>query len=293
MAFDPRERTGPVVVGVEDAEDQQLVVRYAAGEAARNERRLHILHVAEPGQDETGRPRASEATESFAATAQTEFPEVDVQAEQVSGRPAATLVDRSVTASLLVVGHRGSGGFPRLPLGSVSLQLSTHAACPVIVLRPGRTRASTAGRIVVGTESPDALSDFTKRALDFAARAASRRGAPLELLHAAARPQLLNTGPAGLGRVAEGRAAFPEEQGLLEEQEPGLREDHPGLEVTSRVVEGRPASVLTGASEDAGLVVVGSHGRSGMRRFMLGSVSAEVLHTASCPVAVIPGAPPE
>ncbi|MCW7987409.1 hypothetical protein XF35_19685 [Streptomyces platensis subsp. clarensis] len=49
-------------------------------------------------------------------------------------------------------------------------------------------------------------------------------------------------------------------------------------------------SHLTEASQRVALLVVGSHGRTGLRRLMLGSVSAETLHTASCPVLVVPPA---
>ncbi|MFD4586022.1 universal stress protein [Streptomyces sp. NPDC058423] len=58
-----------------------------------------------------------------------------------------------------------------------------------------------------------------------------------------------------------------------------------------RVERSRPASLLVDSSRDATLLVVGTHGRTGLRRLMLGSVSGEMLHTAECPVVVAP--PPE
>jgi nucleotide-binding universal stress UspA family protein len=53
----------------------------------------------------------------------------------VAGHPALVLEDLSRTASLLVVGSRGHGEFVGMLLGSVSEFLSTHAHCPVVVLR--------------------------------------------------------------------------------------------------------------------------------------------------------------
>ncbi|MZE81002.1 universal stress protein, partial [Streptomyces sp. SID5475] len=101
------------------------------------------------------RPQAQAAAvlAPFTAQAHAEHPGLNVVAEPFAGRPAAALVDRSARVSLVVVGHRGTGGFPRLPLGSVSWQVATHAECPVIVVRPGRTAARPPHRVVVGVDT--------------------------------------------------------------------------------------------------------------------------------------------
>jgi nucleotide-binding universal stress UspA family protein len=54
------------------------------------------------------------------------------------------------------------------------------------------------------------------------------------------------------------------------------------------VAEGRPEEVITNtaAEKNAGLIVVGSHGRSGIARILLGSVSERVIGAATCPVLV-------
>ncbi|WP_432145225.1 universal stress protein [Streptomyces sp. bgisy084] len=63
---------------------------------------------------------------------------------------------------------------------------------------------------------------------------------------------------------------------------------YPGVDVRTRVERVRTSTILAEASRGASLLVVGSHGRTGLRRLMLGSVSAEALHTAACPVMVVP-----
>jgi nucleotide-binding universal stress UspA family protein len=57
--------------------------------------------------------------------------------------------------------------------------------------------------------------------------------------------------------------------------------------VTVRAVTGYPAEELINASEDADLLVVGSHGAGGFARLIIGSVSNYVVHHAHCPVVVV------
>ena len=58
--------------------------------------------------------------------------------------------------------------------------------------------------------------------------------------------------------------------------------------MAAEVIEGRPADVLAGASSAADLLVLGSHGHSRVRHTVLGSVSADCIRKAACPVVVIP-----
>jgi nucleotide-binding universal stress UspA family protein len=59
-------------------------------------------------------------------------PWVTVQA--VNGIPAEALLDAAADADMIVVGSRGAGGFKKLLMGSVSLQITHHAHCPVVVI---------------------------------------------------------------------------------------------------------------------------------------------------------------
>ena len=62
-----------------------------------------------------------------------------------------------------------------------------------------------------------------------------------------------------------------------------------GLQTEARVLTGDPRDVLvrTARDEGADLVVVGSHGRSGIAKFILGSVAAHVMTHAPCSVVVV------
>lgn len=64
-------------------------------------------------------------------------PSVQVETEIGYGHPAQVLIDESKNAGLLVVGHRGHGGFTGMLTGSVAMQCVSHASCPVVVIRGG------------------------------------------------------------------------------------------------------------------------------------------------------------
>ncbi|MEK8110543.1 universal stress protein [Micromonospora sp. M12] len=53
-----------------------------------------------------------------------------VTGEVLAGNPTTVLIRESADADLLVLGHRGRGGFPELLLGSVAVTVAAHAACP-------------------------------------------------------------------------------------------------------------------------------------------------------------------
>ena len=58
-----------------------------------------------------------------------------VEGVVLEGAAAEKLLQRAENADLLVVGHRGHGGFANLLLGSVAQQCSVHATCPVVIVR--------------------------------------------------------------------------------------------------------------------------------------------------------------
>ena len=63
-------------------------------------------------------------------------PDVPVEVLALGGSPGHVLVEQSRDADLLVVGHRGRGGFRSALLGSVGLQCVLYASVPVTVVRP-------------------------------------------------------------------------------------------------------------------------------------------------------------
>jgi nucleotide-binding universal stress UspA family protein len=61
---------------------------------------------------------------------------IPLRVQTLSGTPAGVLIEEARGADLLVVGHRGRGGFAGVLLGSVGMHCVLHATCPVTVVRP-------------------------------------------------------------------------------------------------------------------------------------------------------------
>jgi nucleotide-binding universal stress UspA family protein len=139
-----------IVVGVDGSVSSLAALRWALAEARLRQATVEAVHVwhypalAMAGM-ESGAVIA--AHDDFAAAARSQLDDaVDgVLADEtdppavnrvvLEGAAAETLVGHSESAELLVVGHRGRGGFAELRLGSVAHQCTSHAACPVLVVR--------------------------------------------------------------------------------------------------------------------------------------------------------------
>ena len=139
--------SGPVVLGVDGSPEASAAIAHAFDEAWLREAPLVALHAwldpvaREPGDmlplvydmDQIRNEEARVLAEAVAGR-RAEYPDVAVREELVRAPARAALIDRSVEAQLLVVGTRGQGGIRGLLLGSVSLAVLHHAACPVLAV---------------------------------------------------------------------------------------------------------------------------------------------------------------
>jgi nucleotide-binding universal stress UspA family protein len=142
---------------------------------------------------------------------------------------------------------------------------------------------------------PVDFSDCSRRALDHAMAIARWYKSTVTVLHVFASAQAAAVGP---GPVVFEPIFLPpvERDRLLADTKAfAATESAPGLTTEAVVREGNVAAEILeqAATMRADLLVIGTHGRSGFERLLLGSVAEKVLRKASCPVMTVPGRLPD
>ena len=206
------------------------------------------------------------------------------------GRPADEIVTEATTwaADVIVVGSRGHGPLGSILLGSVSEEVVDRSPIPVLVARRPRTR-----RLVVAVDGSPAAN----AGIDFIARDSTFQGLDAVVVDVAAPgyPWLMGMGVADAETVQQALDAT--EATRAEERAAGNRAtrilQEAGLRAESRHRDGDPADeiVRIAAELDADLIVIGSRGRTGLTRLVLGSVARQVLRHATSSVLVVHPAP--
>ena len=285
---------GSVVVGVDGSPASERAVPWAARQAALEHRPVALVHAASPTVATTwmGSPGFNSATvlqamedsgraqlQAAAAAVHEQEPGVEVYRVLDRRDPRDALLALAGHAAMVVVGSRGHGPMVSMLLGSVSLAVSQHASCPVVVVRHDGEEGD--GGIVVGADGT-VRSDA---AVGFAFRQASLRSLPLTVVHAFWSEQ--DEGYPSEARDYE-QADLEDMRLLLAESIAGPEADFPEVKVSLHVERGIPDSVLLHACRSADLVVVGTHPTNAVYDLLAGEVSRSVLGHAHCPVAVVP-----
>ncbi|MFI6067552.1 universal stress protein [Micromonospora sp. NPDC051227] len=282
----------PVVVGVDGSPSSLVAAEHGARAAVLRSRPLLLVHgyLHPSGYGvplnpyDLGVPAPSEEAQQMlertAAELTDRWPGLAVEVRQVLGGPGATMIEESRRAELVVVGSRGLGGFTGLLLGSVGTQVTAHAHCPVLVVRPDEQPIPVDGPVLVGVDG----SESSRLAVGLGADEAALRDVPLVLVH---------VGPSDGDRavpeeIEESQAAYQAEAvRLLADASAVVRTEHPDLVVREHPVRAAGAAEgLIEASGAASLLVVGTRGRAGFAGLLLGSVSQAAIQHAHCPVLV-------
>lgn len=276
-----------VVVGVDPTPASLEAIDWAAREAARRGRPLHILHAFTIAQLATPGPDGAVAdfedvTMDSVHRARLAYPDLKVTFSEPEYGPASALIDASRIAELVVVGSRGHGTMRSAVTGTTSVHVAAEAACPVVVIREGTTPRPVRGQVVVGVDG----SEISRQAVRVAFDQAAARGVALVAVHAW---NILADGVAAGQSMALSNRDEVSEQAHADVAESlaGYAEDYPDVPVERIIVEGYPVDVLADQSREAQLLVVGSRGRGLVRGFLLGSVSQGVMHRATCPVLIV------
>ena len=228
-------------------------------------------------------PGSAHQAEQLVAEAVTEAgkvaPELAVTGAVVDGAPAPVLLAEARDAALLVLGSRGLGGFGGLLIGSVAVQVSARADCPVLVVK-GEARAD--GPVLVGVDGSGPV----------------RRGGGVRVRGslAARTPSWWRCTPGSIPRRRPERHSC-RWRTTWKRSPPRRSGCSPRRSPAGRALPRRAGAAPRGAGAtgpDAGggvaaaqLTVVGARGRGALAGMLLGSVSHTVLHHSHSPVVVV------
>jgi nucleotide-binding universal stress UspA family protein len=182
------------------------------------------------------------------------------------------------------VGTHGRTGLQRAILGSVADRLVRQAPCPVITVQPtvGDVPRAEIRRLCYATD----FSPTAQAAWPWVVAIASAANADIDLVHVTFSPVPdRHLSAEALGRMAH----MLHEQGRQEAERFLERSTFPRERVTVRLSHGDPGEQIVHQAQAraADLLVMGTHGWSGIVRWMLGSVAHYVIQMAPCPVLTI------
>lgn len=205
----------------------------------------------------------------------------NVSGRLLGGVPWAQIVGllEAEPFDLCVIGTHGRTGLSRILLGSVAENVVRHAPCSVLAIRP-TSDSTTFEHVLV----PCDFSESSDHALGVAAELV-RPGGAITLLHVLELPVSYRgeVPVPGLARDLDKHAVD-----ALERRAARLSSKVDGR-VTTRSRIGYPGAQTLAVLDDdrtIDLVVMGSHGRTGIKRVLLGSVAEKVVRNARCPVLV-------
>jgi nucleotide-binding universal stress UspA family protein len=209
------------------------------------------------------------------------------------GDPASEILRAAedLDASLIVMTSHGRGTVGRIRFGSVSDRVARTARIPVAIVVPDQNQSDAPlpalKRVIVPLDG----SELALQSLPFAKRIAKQLSIPVDLVQA--------IDPVGSFYSAGGVSPFPAE--WYREAELGMEESanghlsaaaqqlvEDGVTATTTVIKGQPAAALLARIEPDDLVVITSHGRGGLRRWLIGSVAEKLVRHSSGPVVLIP-----
>jgi nucleotide-binding universal stress UspA family protein len=214
-------------------------------------------------------------------------PGLDVSGEVMPGRAATAIVDAagSLKADLIVMGSRGHGTIESMVLGSVSAEVVDHARVPVLVARDGAI-----DRVVLGWDgsagaraAADILTAWPMFSRS-AVRVVCVAGIEVPWWTGFPQPGSPETVPMVLEAAEASRTTH---EAMARDMADELRAA--GLAAVPERRDGDAATAIIAAATEtrAGLIVLGTRGRTGLARLVLGSVARNVLHHATCSVLVV------
>lgn len=273
-----------VILPLDDSELSHRALGPATAVARAGGADLLLYSVVDDGDAATER---GHELEELASTIQGAPVQVRVDQENP---PAAGIeqLARTHANSLVCMSTHGRGGVGKSLLGSVAEDVLARLTEPTLLVGPhaDTTAAPTEGEVVVCVDG----SRLSETMIDHAAEWAAAFDQPLCLLQVLAEDWAAEVASAGVNPGDVNEDSYVADLAFRLRHRSDLS---PEWEVAFARDQKHPAAAIvrTLGDRDAALVTMTTHGRSGLRRLIVGSVTMRVVHDAPCPVLVSRPAP--
>ncbi|MDP9983667.1 nucleotide-binding universal stress UspA family protein [Pseudarthrobacter oxydans] len=275
----------PIVVGFNASAGSEAALTWALQRAGSYKLPVTIIHAVDDRwmspdfqYHELIRQSGMDMLQKAQASAAEQAPDVKVDIQLRHGSGGSVLREVSKEASIVVVGEHDKHWMDGGPLTDRALQIVSASEIPAAVIP--LKRGSDHG-VVVGVDG----SEESLQAVNFAAAEADRGGDELTVVLAFRRPARWIENQLPKSGLAE--TILEEDRIVLAESVAGLADKYPDLVVHQKLEpDTEPAKALVEAAKDARLLVIGSRGRGGFSRMVLGSTAHAVLLNLPCPTIV-------
>jgi nucleotide-binding universal stress UspA family protein len=273
-AFPSSPPPGDLLVCTDGSPASRGVFEAALSLARRQPRRIRLLQVLEynPGfasqalnalQEWEGEAQAG--LEALRRRAEAQGTAAEIVLSRGKAAPQAILAEVArLRPGFIIMGRRGRTDLKSILLGSVTNRIIGLSPVPILVVP--RLGPFTFGRPLLASDGSPSSEAAWRQALVLA------RAWSVQLLAVSA---------------AQKEEEYPEVEAILEKLQEEAREQ--GAPLTTHMVQGQPAEAILRAAEvlEADLLILGSHGRTGLKRLFLGSVAERVVGRAACPVLIV------
>jgi nucleotide-binding universal stress UspA family protein len=223
-------------------------------------------------------------------------PSLQVEVHAVGGDPAQEILSlaEATGADLIVMASHGRGAAGRGWFGSVADRVARTASIPVAIVRADPNWTETGMRRPQRLVVPYDGSKLAAAAFPTAGALASRLNLPVHVV------RVINPAaelwPAAAGGVPIPRDVYDETVVAVTKEARASLDAAvaqlvaAGVRADAALAEGQPTATLLHMIAPSDLVVLASHGRSGVRRWLFGSVAEKLLRMAAGPVILVPAA---
>jgi len=283
-----------IIATTDFTEASHRAVEVCARLAAKSAAKVTLLHAYDPiplgpavsypatiwTGDDFAKQMKAEAEELLDEVRKERLPDIDVDTEAIAAQNTShgicDYADKQ-NADLIVVGTHGRTGVAHLMMGSVAERVIRHAPCSVLAVRPTIETAAFPRHLLVATD----FSDYSEAALADAAMLGAAFGSRVTVLH------VFRDASDGVPSNKSGYRHLSDIEGQLREALDGIRKAHfDGQADVDLIVSTTPALAIAQYAQrhDVDLIVMGTHGRTGLGRMLIGSVAEKTTRIAPCPV---------